>query len=93
MLRTATDIEKAFDYPAVLEKMVDIKKEIAIIVAMSSTGETAIYPAAEMVVNQDLNLLDYQLSPAILPEKVLWKAEAIALSVVKKNAKSWFIRS
>ena len=83
LLRTATDIEKAFDAPAVLEKMVAIKKEIAIIVAMSSTGETAIYPPAEMVVNQDLNLLDYQLSPAILPENVLWKAEAIALSVVK----------
>jgi 5-(carboxyamino)imidazole ribonucleotide synthase len=92
LLRTATDIEKAFDAPAVLEKMVAIKKEIAIIVAMSSSGETAIYPPAEMVVNQDLNLLDYQLSPAILPESVLWKAEAIALSVVK-NLQSPFICS
>ena len=31
-----------------------------------------------------LNLLSYQLSPATLPEKVLWKAEAIALRVVKE---------
>jgi 5-(carboxyamino)imidazole ribonucleotide synthase len=36
-----------------------------------------------MIADPVLNLLDYQLSPAILPEKVLWKAEAIALAVVK----------
>jgi 5-(carboxyamino)imidazole ribonucleotide synthase len=30
-----------------------------------------------------LNLLDYQLCPADLDEKILWKVEAIALSVVR----------
>lgn len=78
------DIPKAFNAPSVLEKKVNIKKEIALIVAMNNTGETAIYPPAEMVFDPILNLLDYQLSPAILPEKILWKAEAIALTVVKK---------
>ncbi len=87
IIKSATDIEKAFDAPAVLEKMVNIKKEIALIVGMNSKGETAIYPPAEMVCDLILNLLDYQLSPALLPEEVLWKAEAIALSVVK-NLKS-----
>lgn len=87
IIKSATDIEKAFDAPAVLEKMVNIKKEIALIVGMNSKGETAIYPPAEMVCDPILNLLDYQLSPALLPEEVLWKAEAIALSVVK-NLKS-----
>jgi 5-(carboxyamino)imidazole ribonucleotide synthase len=36
-----------------------------------------------MIFDPVLNLLDYQISPAILPEKVSWKAEAIALKLVK----------
>jgi 5-(carboxyamino)imidazole ribonucleotide synthase len=83
IIRDEKDIEKGFDAPAVLEKMVPIHKEIAMIVAMNEKGETALYPPAEMVFDPVLNLLDYQLSPAILPETVFWKAEAIALRVVK----------
>lgn len=83
LLRTQTDVSKGFNEPAVLEKMVDIKKEIAVIVAISNTGEAAIYPPAEMFFDNALNLLDFQISPAELPEKVFWKAEAIALKLVK----------
>ena len=84
VIKTPKDVGKGFDAPAVLEKMVNIKKEIAIIVAMNDKGETAIYPPAEMIFDQVLNLLDYQLSPAELPQKVLWKAEALAIKVVKE---------
>ena len=79
-----TEVNKGFNAPSVLEKMVSVKKEIAIIVAMNLKGETRIYPPAEMVFNPVLNVLDYQISPAQLPENVLWKAEAIALKVVKE---------
>ena len=87
VLKNENQIEDGFDAPAVLEKLVDIKKEIALIVAINETGDTALYPPAEMIFNKDLNLLQYQLSPAGIEEKVLWKAEAIALTVVK-NLKS-----
>lgn len=83
IIKNEQDISKGFDAPAVLEKMVPIEKEIAMIVAMNDKGETTFYPPAEMVFDPVLNLLDYQISPALLPEKVLWKAEAIALRVVK----------
>ncbi len=87
LLKEEKDFDKAFDEEAVLEKLVDIKKEISIIVAMADDGKTALYPPVEMIFNQDLNLLEYQLCPAIINEKTLWKAEAIALTVVK-NLKS-----
>lgn len=87
ILKAESDFEKAFDQPSILEKMVKIKKEIAVIVAIDNQGATAIYPAAEMVFDPILNLLDYQLSPAKLEEKVLWKVEAIAIQTVK-NFKS-----
>ncbi|MEO5562313.1 MAG: ATP-grasp domain-containing protein, partial [Chitinophagaceae bacterium] len=73
--------------PSVLEKMVSIDKEIALMVAITEKGETAIYPPVEMIFDADLNLLDYQLCPAALDEKVVWKIEAIALAVVR-NFKS-----
>jgi len=83
VLKTNADFDKGFNEPAVLEKMVDIKKEIAVIIAVNNKGEHAMYPAVDMVVDPHLNLLNYQLSPAELPEKVLWKIEAIASKLVK----------
>ncbi len=84
ILKTAEDINKGFDAPSVLEKMVAIDKEISQIIAINEKGEIAMYPLVDMVFNPDLNLLDYQISPANLPEKTLWKIEAIAMRVVKE---------
>lgn len=83
IIKTKHDIEKGFDAPGVLEKMVHIKKEISLIVAVDDKGHTTIYPPVDMVVDPMLNLLDYQISPASIPEKILWKAEAIARKVAK----------
>jgi len=83
VLRSANDISKGFDAPSVLEKMVDIRKEIAIIVAINDKGEAAFYPPALMVFNHALNLLDYQVSPADITKEILWKAEAIAQKLAK----------
>lgn len=76
-----------FDEHSVLEKKIKIKKEIAAIIAIDQNGKTALYPPVEMVFNKDLNLLDYQLCPADIPQNVLWKLEAVALAVVR-NFKS-----
>jgi 5-(carboxyamino)imidazole ribonucleotide synthase len=72
-----------FNEHSVLEKKIKIKKEIAAIIAVDQNGKTALYPPVEMVFNKDFNLLDYQLCPADIPEKVLWKIEAVALAVVR----------
>ena len=83
LLRVEKDLERGFDAPSVLEKLVKIDKEIAMIVAVGLDGETTMYPPAEMIFDPLLNLLDYQISPATLPENIFWKAEAIAMSVVR----------
>jgi len=77
------DMDKGFDGPSVLEKMVNIDKEIAITVAIGKKGEHVIYPPVEMIFDPYLNLLDYQLCPAEIQKNALWKAEAIALSVAR----------
>jgi len=77
------EIELGFNVPSVLEQKIKIATEIALIVGMNAKGETIIYPPAEMIFDPVYNLLDYQLSPAKLEEKVLWKAQAIARKVVQ----------
>lgn len=84
IIKTKDDFETGFDEPGVLEKKINIHKEIAVIVAVNQKGQTAIYPPVDMVFDQQLNLLDYQISPAELAENFLWKVEAIALKVVKE---------
>lgn len=81
------DSLKAFDAPSVLEKRIDIKKELSVIVGVGKDGQTACYPAVDMVFDVELNLLDYQLSPADVSAKVLNEAQLLALEVVR-NLKS-----
>lgn len=83
LIKTETDLDKGFDAPAVLEKLIRIKKEVSMIIAVDDKGETALYPPVDMIFDNKLNLLEYQVSPADLPQKVLWKVEAVALKVVK----------
>jgi 5-(carboxyamino)imidazole ribonucleotide synthase len=83
VLKTRNDFEHGFDAPSVVEKMVDIDKEIAMIVAVNAKGETALYPPVEMLFDPQLNLLDFQLAPAYIPERILWRVEAISLKVAR----------
>jgi 5-(carboxyamino)imidazole ribonucleotide synthase len=83
MLHKREDLENGFDEASILEKMIPVQKELALIVAISQKGEPAVFPPVEMIFDPVLNLLDYQLCPANLPEKTLWKAEAIALAVAR----------
>jgi 5-(carboxyamino)imidazole ribonucleotide synthase len=83
VINNLNDTANAFDAPAVLEKKINIYKEISIIVAVGNSGQTVSYPPVDMVVDPELNLLDYQISPADISAEISLKAESIALDVVK----------
>jgi 5-(carboxyamino)imidazole ribonucleotide synthase len=83
VIRTENDVTKGFDAPAVLEKMVEIKKEIAQIIAVNDKGDFALFPPVDMVFDPDLNLLDYQISPALIEEQIKWKVEGFAIAIVR----------
>jgi len=70
VIRSENELSRAFAAPSVLEKMVDIHKEIAQIVAVDQRGGIVMYPPVEMVFDQELNLLDYQLSPAGITDDI-----------------------
>ena len=82
LLRAEKDIEKAFDAPGLLEKLIDFEKEIAIIVARNEGGQLVTYPAVEMVFHPEANLVEYLFAPAHLKYGVAEKADAIARKVI-----------
>lgn len=83
VLTDASHAALGFDEPAVLERLVDISREISLIVAVSQSGEFKVFPPVDMVFDPDLNLVSHQLAPAEMAEQTLWKAEALALGVAK----------
>jgi 5-(carboxyamino)imidazole ribonucleotide synthase len=86
-INSREEITDMFAGPGVLEKKVSIHKEIALMIAVNDKGETVLYPPVEMLFDPILNLLNYQLCPAELGTQTLYKAEAIAMAVVR-NFKS-----
>lgn len=82
ILKSGADFDKAFDAPCVLEKLVDIEKEISVIVAKNKDGNVAVYPPTEMVFDPRYNLVDYLLSPAELNDEQVAYAQQLALKVM-----------
>lgn len=84
IIRDAADLDKAFDAPGLLEKLVDFEKEIAVIVARNEKGDVVSYPVVEMVFHPVQNLVEYLFAPAQLPADVLKEADTIARNVIQK---------
>lgn len=80
----AEDLSKAFDKPGLLEKLVDFDKEIAVIVARSTSGEEKAFPAVEMVFHPEHNLVEYLFAPARIASAIEQQAEEIALQVARE---------
>jgi 5-(carboxyamino)imidazole ribonucleotide synthase len=83
LLFTVDDLPRAFTEPSLLEKMISIKKEIAVLVAVGTNGDMVAYEPTEMVFDPKLNLVDYLIAPADISEAHIKTAENIALQVVK----------
>lgn len=84
VMRSAEDLQKGFDAPGLVEKMVDIEKEISVIVARNAKGEMKAYPPVELVYHPEANMVDYLLSPAQISEEHAQKAEEVACTIIQK---------
>lgn len=82
--RDYNDIEKAFDAPSILEKMIDFEKEISVIVARNESGEINNFPVVEMEFNREANLVEFLFSPADITSDQKLVAEKIAKDIAEK---------
>lgn len=84
ILRTENDLEKAFDKPSLLEKLIDFEKEISVIVARNEKGDVVSYPAVEMVFHPEANLVEYLFSPAQINDAIAKQADELARGIIQK---------
>lgn len=82
VLRTAADLDNAFDAPGILEELIDFEKEISVIVARNEHGEVKTFPAVEMVFHPVQNLVEYLFAPAELEGEILDEADDIARRII-----------
>jgi len=70
VIRTEEDMKNLWVADSVLEKLVDIDKELSVIVAKNENGDTQTFPVTEMVADPKLNLLDFNICPVFLSEDI-----------------------
>ena len=68
VIKNDASIDQAFPYNFIVEELIDIEKELAVVTCRSKTGEIAIYDPVEMVFHPEQNILLYQLAPARLSQ-------------------------
>lgn len=88
VMRTERDLEKLWDAPSVLEELVDIDKELSVIIAKNERGEIRIFPVTEMVADPKLNLLDFNICPASISDEVQKQIDEIAKRFIQSAESS-----
>jgi 5-(carboxyamino)imidazole ribonucleotide synthase len=84
VLRTEADLDKAFDAPGLLEKLIDFEREIAVTVARNASGDLAAYPSVECAFHPTANLVEFLFAPAGITKEIEERASAIAKEVILK---------
>lgn len=84
VLRTESDLERAFDAPGLLEKLIDFDREIAVTVARNENGEMIAYPAVECAFHPTANLVEFLFAPADISPEIEERAQEIAKAVILK---------
>jgi 5-(carboxyamino)imidazole ribonucleotide synthase len=87
LIRANDDWKNLWTQESVLENLVDIDKELSVIVAKNENGETKHFPVTEMIADPKLNLLDFNICPAEISENAQKQIDEIAEKFIK-NADS-----
>lgn len=75
--------DRILPVPSLLERYVDFRCELAVMVARSASGETRSYPVVEMVFDDRVNVLDLLLAPARIDPELAGRAQELAELTVK----------
>lgn len=83
MLESAEAIEHAIQTESFIEEMVDIDKELAVIVARNIEGAISCYPVVEMLFDDRVNICDIVMAPAGITEAVEQKVIDISVKSIE----------
>lgn len=82
LVKSENDVKKLFDAPSVVEDMVDLEREISVLVARNKDGEIRCFPTVEMEFNEKANLVEELTCPSSLDRSIQDRAEKIATKMI-----------
>ncbi len=83
LLRDENDLNNSIKANSFIEELVDIDKELAIIVARNIEGEIAVYPVVEMLFDERVNICDIVMAPARISENLEKIAKEMAIKSIE----------
>jgi 5-(carboxyamino)imidazole ribonucleotide synthase len=75
--------ERVLPVPSMVERYVDFRCELAVLVARNTLGETTTWPVVEMVFDEKANVLDLLLAPARIDESIAEDARRVAIAAIE----------
>ena len=82
ILHSSDDLESLIDGPYLLEEMVSIHKELAVIAVANQNNEVQSFPAVEMIFDPAANLVDSLMCPAQIDPSIESAAKDIAENLI-----------
>lgn len=83
LIRSEADLKELFPNASLVESLVDINKELALIVARDQSSNIRYYDPVEMVFDDKANLLDFLLCPAEIEVSQYEEMKLIAEKLIK----------
>lgn len=87
VIRSKDDLPKLLSGSSLVEDLVDIEKELAVIVAKNESGEIKAYPVVEMEFHPTANLVEFLKCPAAITSE----QEQIAIEIAKETIRKFDI--
>lgn len=84
VVRTIADLAALIDAPCLTEDLVDIEKEIAVIVARNSDGQITSFPVVEMEFHPTANLVEFLFAPSELSQEIQKAAVTLSERLVEQ---------
>ncbi|MCB9031454.1 MAG: 5-(carboxyamino)imidazole ribonucleotide synthase [Chitinophagales bacterium] len=83
VVRTQDDLDKLLPGASLAEELIPFEKELAVIVARNTNGDTKAFPAVEMEFHPTANLVEFLLSPAHINSELEQKAQQLAVRTIE----------
>jgi 5-(carboxyamino)imidazole ribonucleotide synthase len=81
--KTQEDLDRLLPTASVVEAMVNLSKELAVVVCRNPSGETKCFPPVEMQFNPEANLVEFLMCPADVSEAIAKASESLAEKVAE----------
>ncbi|MDA0678089.1 MAG: 5-(carboxyamino)imidazole ribonucleotide synthase [Bacteroidetes bacterium] len=83
IIKSLADFDELPDVPCLVEAQIEFEKELAVIVASSTTGERMSYPVVAMDFHPEANQVEYVICPANITDQIAEEARTLAEKVAE----------